>query len=176
MDNCITRSKTPDIIWNITIRETVLTWEWNCILNEKTLSLGSTRGTFINSRKNCHKLHKAINGSIMRWEVNRENYNPHSPVHIFPSFPYLHYNPEHQSMMYYSRKQKVCILLVCNSNIKIISSNFLNPLKVEWKIINRNLPWVSPFLLLLDKTLWGSQPDQHLMLTHPRQGLNSEKR
>uniref|UniRef100_A0A2P2QEY3 Uncharacterized protein n=1 Tax=Rhizophora mucronata TaxID=61149 RepID=A0A2P2QEY3_RHIMU len=29
------------------------TWEWNCNLNEKTLSFDSSCGTFINSRKNC---------------------------------------------------------------------------------------------------------------------------
>lgn len=29
------------------------TWVWNCILNEKTLSLDSVRGTCINSKKNC---------------------------------------------------------------------------------------------------------------------------
>lgn len=38
-----------------------LTWERNCILNEKTLSLVSTRGTFINSKKNCHQiLHRIL--------------------------------------------------------------------------------------------------------------------
>lgn len=31
----------------------IFTWEWNCILNEKTLSLVSTRGTSINPKKNC---------------------------------------------------------------------------------------------------------------------------
>lgn len=33
-----------------------LTREGNCILNEKTLSLVSTRGTCINSNKNCHQI------------------------------------------------------------------------------------------------------------------------
>lgn len=36
----------------------VLTCVWNCILNAKTLSLDSTRGTFISSKKNCQKLQK----------------------------------------------------------------------------------------------------------------------
>lgn len=42
----------------------------------------------------------------------------------------------------------------------------------NWK---RNpIPLAILSLLSLDKTLWGSQPDQYLALTHPRPGLNSK--